>query len=312
MLLQRVTDSIRYRAGSLAKAILPEFLVTAATIMYAHKVHVGRYPNLLNPKTFNEKVLYRVLFDHSPIWTRLQDKYAVRDYVRERIGEHVLPRWYCVTKNPRDIPFDELPDRFVVKPTHGSGWVRVVFQAHALDREELIDTCHGWLSQNYFYVQREWLYKHIEPRIVVEVNLGDGVRPNAIRYTTHVFPGRARVFPGGGAAPGQARCGFYGRAWNRLSATVSDKRQIDGDLRRPVHLDEMIHYAEILADGIDFLRVDLYDTDDKVYFGELTITPGGGTQRYAPHEFDRCLGRCWNLSMGRAGGLAARAVPGKD
>jgi hypothetical protein len=126
-------------------------------------------------------------------------------------------------------------------------------------------------------------------RILVEEYIDDGTGPDPIRYKLY-FHGSVRVIFVGVGIPSQSRCCFYGRSRNRLPATTAGKKQIEGDLDRPRHLDEMIRYAEALADGFDFIRVDLYDTDDKVYFGEFTITPGAGLFRYTPREFDYYLG----------------------
>ncbi|HYM70218.1 MAG TPA: ATP-grasp fold amidoligase family protein [bacterium] len=294
MAVRRITDSIRYRGGLVAAAVLPELLVSAVTVAMRHKAKIGAFPNILKPKTFNERVLHRMLFDRRPILTQLQDKYAVRDYVRERLGEGVLPKLYWVTKHPSDIPFDDLPRAFVVKPTHASAWYRLVSDKAALDRQALIERCEFWLTQNYYLVEREWVYKHIEPRILVEEYVNDGTGPDPVRYKIFVFHGNARIIEVGVGTPGQARCGFYGRSWDKLPAFFPGWREIDGELARPKHLADMLAYAETLAGGLDFIRVDLYDTDAKVYFGELTTCPGGGTTLYSPPAFDRDLGEMWS------------------
>jgi hypothetical protein len=275
-------------------AVAPEPAAIALCAMRGHRDKVGVYPNLVRPKTFNEKVLHRMVFDRRPILTTLEDKYAARDYVRERVGDHVLPRLYWVTKNPADIPFDTLPDRFVVKATHGCGFNYLVPDKACVNREEVRAKCASWLNSNYYYSgTREWAYKHIEPRILVEEFISDGTGPDPIRYKLYTFHGSVRVIYVGVGPPGQAHCGFYERSWNRLPATISHKRQVEGDLDRPKHLDDMIRYSEVLADGLDFIRVDLYDMQDKVYFGELTTTPGAGISPYSPHEFDYYLGGLW-------------------
>ena len=286
------------RVLAAVRTILPEPAADAMALMRRHKVNIGTYPDLIAPKSFNEKVLRRMVFDRNPIWTQLQDKHAARDYVRARIGEGILPRLHWVTKDPSDIPFDTLPERFAVKPSHGAGWYHMVREKARLNRQELIDECRLWLSRNYYYVGREWAYKNIDPRILVEEYIDDGTGPDPIRYKLYVFHGSVRVIYVGAGVPGQSRCCFYERSWNRLPATMSRKNQIEGALERPRHLDEMIRYAEALADGFDFIRVDLYDSADKVYFGEFTLTPGAGTSPYTPHEFDYYLGRLWS---GRSG-----------
>src|SRR5579864_1213626 len=154
--------------------MLPEPVVDAIVIMKGYKRQFGVLPNLVRPRTLNEKIVRRMLFDRRPILTQLADKYAVREYVKMRIGEHVLPTMYWVTTSPEDIPFDDLPTQFVVKPTHGSGWIHIVHDKAQLDQHEVVDMCRRWLSQNYYYWERERVYKNIEPRIIVEELINDG------------------------------------------------------------------------------------------------------------------------------------------
>jgi hypothetical protein len=296
MFVKRIKDSIRYRAGLTAAAMLPEFVVIAATSMWRHKLRLGTLPNFVRPQTFNEKVLHRIVFDRRPVLTRIQDKYAVRDYVAGKLGASILPRLYWATTNPFDIPFDDLPDRFVVKPTHGSGWYRIVSDKADVDRRELIETCQSWLSQNYYHAEREWVYKHIDPRILVEEYVDDGAGVHPIRYKFYVFHGSARVVEVCVGVPEQASIGFYGRSWDRLPVRFSDWKEIDAALPRPTRLDEMIECAETLAGGLDFVRVDLYGTDTSVVFGEMTTCPGGGVYSFDPPAFNRSLGAFWDLS----------------
>jgi len=142
-----------------------------------------------------------------------------------------------------------------------------------LNRQELIDVCRSWLGRNYYDVAREWAYKHIDPRILVEEYIDDGTGPDPIRYKLYAFHGSVRVIYVGVGIPGKSRCCFYDRSWNRLPATMAGKTQIEGALDRPRHLDEMIRYAEVLADGVDFIRIDLYDTATKCTLESLRSPP---------------------------------------
>jgi hypothetical protein len=303
----RLHRGIGARVWRAAEVVLPEFAIIAAANILRYTTRFGKRPNLRNPTTFNEKVLHRIIFDRDPVWARLQDKYAVRDYVRAKIGDHVLTRLHWMTTTPSDIPFDDLPVRFIVKPTHGSGWSRRVTNKAQIDRRELIETCESWLRQNYYSIEREWVYKHIKPRILVEEYLSDHSGLDPIRYKIYVFHGRARVVHVGVGTPGHSRHGFYGRDWRKLPAHFVGIPEVESNLRRPPHLDDMLRYAETLADGFDFIRVDLYDTADRVCFGELTVTPGGGACVFSSWEFDRDLGAMWQLSTRRKRGPSGEA-----
>jgi hypothetical protein len=293
-----MAGNVRRMAERALDAALPEPAAIALSAVRRHKRRFGVYPNLIRPKTFSEKLLHRIVFDRRPILTRLQDKYAVRDYVRERIGEHVLPRLYWVTKTPADIPFDDLPDRLVVKATHGCGWIYLVPDKSRVDRQDLVEKSASWLASNYYYMQREWAYKYIEPRIIVEEYISDGTGPTPMDYKFYVFNGNVHliwVFTGRFV---EQRSISYTPSWDRLD--MKRRRKIlEEPVPRPPHLDEMIRYAEILGNGLEFVRVDLYDAG-KVYFGEITLYPSGGLE-FSDPKWNRYFGRVWDSSLGRTG-----------
>ncbi|HLJ59672.1 MAG TPA: ATP-grasp fold amidoligase family protein [bacterium] len=280
-----------------ARAVLPNAMFASARLVRRYTRQAGRLPNLVTPKTFNEKMLHRLLFDRRPILTMLADKYAVREYVKERVGAHVLTELYWTTTDPSDIPFEILPQKFVVKPTHGSGWVRLVADKTSVDRAGLIETCADWLRQNYYDVAAEWVYKNIEPRIMIEEFIGGGTSAPA-DYKLFVFDGRAELIAIHVGRFGDHRSNVYGRSWNQLDVRFSFPN-LEQEVDPPKHLGEMIAYAEALGRGLDFVRVDLYDTDEQVYFGEMTITAGGAVDSFDPVAFDRQLGDMWHLASGR-------------
>lgn len=288
-------------------AVVPEtafIAFIAFHTMRRHKRAFGTYPNLIRPKTFNEKLLHRLLFDRRRILTDLQDKFAVRHYVTERIGEHVLPTLYWVTKNPVDIPFDDLPDKFVVKATHGCGWNYLVPDKASLNRQDLVDKCAAWLSWNYYYRTRgrEWAYKDIEPRIIVEEFISDDTGLAPRNYKIYVFYGQVHMIrvitkkfvPGPTRLPAlDLRDDCYAPSWDLLDIKTQFK-PIGRPVPRPPHLAEMIRCAEMLGDGLDFVRTDFYD-GQKMYFGEMAVYPGGGFEFYDP-KWNRHFGRLWDLS----------------
>jgi TupA-like ATPgrasp len=272
-----------------------------------HKRVFGTYPNLVCPKTFSEKLLHRMLFDRRPILTNLQDKYTARRYVVERIGEHVLPTLYWITKDPMDIPFDDLPDKFVVKATHGCGWNYLVSDKKSVDRQDLIDKCTGWLNWNYYYRSRgrEWAYKNIEPRILVEEFVSDDTGLSPRTYLLYVFNGQVQMIsvtmkrfePGPTRRPTlDLRADCYAPSWDLLNMKTRFK-SIGQLVPRPPHLDEMIKCAERLGNGLDFVRIDFYDAR-KVYFGEMAVYPSGGLEFYDP-MWNRHFGELWDLSLRR-------------
>lgn len=280
-------QSIRNRA----RRALPDQIVA---VMH-HARHHRVVPNIINPRTFNQKVLHRIVFGRDPWMAMVTDKYRVRDYVSRQVGSDLLPRLHFATTDPDTIPFASLPQRFVVKPTHGSGWVEIVRDKSRLDEAALVEKCKYWLGQSYYEITREWIYKDILPRILVEefVDDGNGGAPND--YKLFVFDGRvAFILVTMGRFDQRAHL-LLDRDWNPVDVLMAYSTSTRA-VPPPPHLRQMIEAAEALVRGTDFMRVDFYDTRDKLYFGELTSTPGCGLDRFEPASFDARLGALWTLN----------------
>ena len=283
----------------------PSWLVKIRNWRYAH----GTLPRIVKPATFNEKVLHRNLFERREDFTRIADKAAVRRYVEERVGPDLLPRLYHVTTCPETIPFDELPDRFVVKPTHGSGWVKIVRDKATIDRAALLATCRAWLQRDYYRETREIAYRGIQPQILIEEYIDDGSGATPNDYKCFVFGGHVEVIQADVDRFTHHRQLFYSPAWEKLDVRyLSD--DISGEVPRPTHLTEMITAAEALCREFEFVRADFYDTRDRLFFGELTLTPNEGCVPFRPAEFDHYLGSLWKpLERRRLQTTSVRLTP---
>jgi TupA-like ATPgrasp len=276
-----------------AKELVPNLYTSVHTVWW-YKKRLGVAPNLINPKTFNEKVQYRKLHDRRPLLTLMVDKYGARDYVKGIIGEQVLPRLLFVTENPSEIPFGDLPDKFVVKPTHGAGWVCVVTDKRAADIADIVQKCQYWMTQNYYNWTREWAYKNVKPRIIVEQFVGDETGAIPIDYKFFVVSGKVAFIQVDIGRFKDLRRNIYDTSWNRMDVALDFPNAPD-DIPRPPHLETMMEYAQVLGKDIDFVSVDLYDTKEKVYFGEFTMAPGHGFVQFRPKEFDDYLGGLWRI-----------------
>ncbi len=274
------------------KAYAPEDLRNLIFAVNKHRQCHGEFPRLLRPKTFNEKILRRKVFERRPIFTTFADKYAVRDYVARRVGAQILPELHWLTEDPGNIPFDALPRSFVVKPTHGSGWVRVVRDKFTLNRDELVRTCREWLAADFYELLREREYKNIPRRIMVEEFIDDGSGEAPCDYKFFTFGGKVELIQIDVGRFGQHRRALYDTAW-RDTGIKSRRERILEPVPRPKHLDSMLEIAASLGKEVAFVRVDLYDNGSKVYFGELTSTPGCGTQPFEPRSIDAQLGALW-------------------
>jgi teichuronopeptide biosynthesis TupA-like protein len=259
------------------------------------KLH-GRELDLERAYTFTDK-LYRRMIEvnrsGNPTFTRLVDKYLVRDYVRDKIGSaHLVPLLWSGTE-PSKIPFDELPSKYIVKTNHGSGWNMLVDQS--TDRRLVIEKMQGWLAQNYYWILREYQYFNVEPRILVERFLEPGGKW-PLDYRIWCFDGKPEVIQVDNHAHSINR--FYDLTWNRLSLHYRHPGIVE-ELPRPSNLDEMLSAAARLSGGFDFVRIDMYSVGSKVYFGEMTFMPAAGMFRLMPEEWEARLGEKWNYSPGK-------------
>ena len=261
-----------------------------------HIKYQREIPNFIRPKTFNEKVLYRKLFDRRPLLSTFTDKYAVREYVAEKVGSQILPELYYTTTEPETIPFDTLPDRFVLKPSHGSGWIELVPDKAKIDQESLIKICKYWLSQNYYKLNREWVYKDIQPRIMVQEFIEDGhvLTPND--YKLFVYNGVTAFIDVLTSRFEDITSDHFNPKWEKLPISCRSYKSTNGSIPRPKHFDEMLAAAGSLGSGVDFVRIDFYDTDRKLYFGEITTVPGAGMHCFDPKHYDMEFGKLWQVS----------------
>lgn len=275
-----------------ARFLLPQLALDTVAYARLYKDSHGVFPNIVSPKNFTEKVLWRSLFDRRPILRRFADKCAARDFVKDRLGADILPNLYHLTENPDTIPFDDLPDRFVVKPTHGSGWIKLVPHKAELDISALKDQCRSWLSQDFYEKCRERVYRGLPRRIIVEEMIDDKTQGGPADYKFFVFHGRVKVIQAIFGRHAEFSIYHLDREWRNLNFNFNYE-PFFGEAPHPPHLAEMIEVSEILAKDIDFVRVDLYDTPEKIFFGELTTTPSAGLDRFNPKSFDDYLGSLW-------------------
>ena len=277
----------------IVKPLLPTLVYDAVFNMWEYKCAHGRFPNIFRPKSFSEKILCRTLFDRDPLLEQFTDKLAVRSYVESKIGSAILPKLYWSTKSPSDIPFDSLPDAYVAKPNHGAGWVKLVRDKTLQDRDELVAICEGWLKSSLYGLTHERIYRNITPTILVEEFIGPttGGPPNDYKF--YVFDGRVEMVEMLSGRFNKLHSNLFDRSWKKLDVEYNKTPPVSGGIPKPKHLDEMIRIAETLARDSGFLRVDLYDTGERIYFGELTVSSGGGLDRFIPASYDLYLGSLW-------------------
>lgn len=257
---------------------------------------VHRYwPRLKSPRSFSEKILSRMLFDRDPKWTALSDKLRVRDYVERKVGMRYLIPLLWTGYDPEEIPFDQLPMKFVIKTNHGCGYNVIVHDKTKLDL--LLTKAHlkDWLSENFCqdkYFGAEWAYKNIRPTIMVESFLDDDGRV-PLDYKFFCYQGKAKFLQMNFDRFGDPYEKFFDRDFNPLDFWNGTK-QYPKRVPRPDNYEELIHLAEAVSEGIDFIRVDLYDLSNRIYVGELTCYPAGATVPFVPRSYDFLFGENWN------------------
>lgn len=256
------------------------------------------YPlDLRNPQTFNEKLQWLKLYNRRPEYTQMVDKYAVKEYVAQIIGkEYIIPTTGVWDKFGQ-IDFSALPERFVLKTTHGGGGggVAICNDKEHFDTAEAKRKLEKSLSVDIYRSLREWPYKNVKRRIIAEEYMQDG-SGELKDYKFFCFNGRVEFFKIDFDRFVDHHANYYDRNGKLLPFGEADLPPVpDKKLEIPHNIQEMIVLAEKLSAGIPFLRVDLYNIDEKIYFGELTFFPASGFGRISPEQYDRIIGKSLEL-----------------
>ena len=250
-------------------------------------------PNLMMPETFNEKLLHKMLFDRDHKLTLFADKYLVRDFVRSRLGgDEYLTKLFAVVESSTEIRGLGLPARFVVKPNHLCARIKVVRDPEETSLDELEKLASEWLHTNYFHYYGEWAYKNITPRIIFEELLEDNeeIPPD---YKFFCFGGEPRFLYVAKGRFENLRINFYDLNFKLLPVRYHDQENFQGDESAPKNFGRMLEIARRLSSGTDFLRVDLYNIQGRIVFGELTNYPSHAAGRFMPPSWDTRFGSYW-------------------
>ena len=260
---------------------------------------LGRKLNLDIPETFNEKIQWLKLYDRKKCYTKMVDKAAVKQYLSKKIDKRFIIPSIGIYDSFDDIDFSALPNEFVLKCSHDSGSVFVCKNKKAfLNSSDFLTIRNKFkkaLRKNYYYLWREWPYKNVKRRIVVEKYLDD-IAGDVIDYKFMCFGGKVKYiftcserFSDDGL-----KVTWFDQNWNKLDFErhyPASKKVIE----KPKNLKKMIELAENLSAGIPFVRIDFYNIDGKIYFGEYTFYPGAGLEEFTPEIWDKKLGDLINL-----------------
>lgn len=291
LLFRRICISLLYKISHLVTS-------DRLYLKMMYYLQFGRSLDLNNPKTFNAKLQWLKLYNRNPEYIKMVDKYEAKKYVSSIIGDEYIIPTISVYSSVEEIDLEKLPMQFVLKCTHDSGGVVICKNKDSFDIKESFDKLRRGLKYNFYYANREWPYKYVKPRIIAEQYMEDKSTGELRDYKFFCFNGVVKFFkidydrfvnhhanyysPNGDLLP-------FGEA--RISP-IPNKQ-----LSLPSRLYEMISFAEKLSENIPFLRVDFYEIDGHVYFGELTFFPDSGYGKWTSCEWDNKIGEYIDLDL---------------
>ena len=289
------TSSYRFRDRKLAlrRRLASWFVSNRAYVTHHYRKAFGRAPDLEHPSGFNEKILVKILHDRRSYLTLFSDKLRVREHVRRVAPALALPELYWHSAHADPLDLDRLPDAFMLKPNHGSGWLCAVRDKRSVSRDELVRLAKRWLASDFSIVGREWSYRNIRRAVFAEQLLSGDDGQSPTDYKLFVFGGKVRLIQVDRDRFTRHTQVLYDAQWQPIDGTV--KAALGNPLPAPASLASMIASAEALSLGVDFVRVDLYDVAGTPYFGELTHYPNKGLSRFDPPSLDLQLGNYLRL-----------------
>ena len=282
-----------------ATAGLLDFIDDKKYVAMEYRIFMGKKINLEKPEKLSEKICWLKIHDHNPLYTTLVDKYAVKKFLADRFGEeHIIPT-LGVYEHFDDIDIDALPNQFVIKATHDSGGLVICKDKSDFDVSGAKNKIESCLKVNYYRFHREWQYKNVPPRIIVEkyIQNENGSEINDIKL--FMYNGKVEYIEYDlnrrADSHNDYNINFYNAQWELLPFEAPEySKSSDTLVERPVLLEQIISYAEQIvreAGNPDFLRVDFYIHKDNILFGEITFHDEAGYFKFNPPEYDLILGR---------------------
>ena len=247
--------------------------------------------NLNNPKSFNEKLQWLKLNDRKKEYTQMVDKYEVKKYVSDKIGEEYIIPTLGIYNSWSDIDINNLPKQFVIKCTHDSGGIVICKDKNKFDFDKAREKINKNLNKNFYYSGREWPYKNVKPRIIIEKYMEDTETKELRDYKFFCFNGKVKFFKVDFDRFKQHKANYFDITGNILPfGEVICPPDFNKEIKMPDNLNKMIELAEKIAKDTIFVRVDFYNVNEKIYFGEITFFPASGFGKFVPDEWDKKIG----------------------
>ena len=250
---------------------------------------LGYIPNFDNPRTFDEKIQWLKLYYRNPLLSICADKFAVREFVKQKIGEKYLIPLIGAYDGVNAIKFSKLPNKFILKSNNSSGKNIICLDKSLLDTAETKKKLQEWLmpNSNLYSYSYEWAYRNIKPKIICEKFLDS--KKSLIDYKFYCFNGQPKFIQVISERNISLKADYYDLKWKSLPIHSQSPRSIKG-IKKPSHLNEMIQISQKLSSNFPYVRVDLYQVNNQVYFGELTFYPNAGMVGFKPSSWDRKIG----------------------
>ena len=290
--LKKILKSPKLLFFTLGHRELLNFISDEKYLKIGYKIKFGKKLNLDSPKTFNEKLQWLKLNDRNPLYTKLVDKADVKEYVKARIGEKYIIPTIGVYDKFEDINFDLLPNSFVIKCTHDSGGLIVCKDKSKLDIKAAKKKINACLKHSFYWGQREWPYKDVKPRVIVEQYMEDEKNSELRDYKFFCFDGEVKalfIATERQKAGEEVKFDFFDENFNHLPIRQGHPNA-KVPPEKPENFEEMKVIASKLSEGIHHVSVDFYEVNGQIYFGELTFYHFSGFVPFVPEEWDYCFG----------------------
>ena len=292
---QRFLTSANYRFIYMANLGRYNTMPDEEYLRRMFKAVMGTELDLEHPVTFNEKLQWLKLYDRNPLYTTMVDKYEVKKYVADIIGEEYIIPTLGVWDDPDEIDFEKLPNQFVLKCNHNSGLGMCICKDKSkLNYDKVRADLRKGLAQDYYLLNREWPYKNVIPRILAEKYMEDEKVRELRDYKIYTFNGKAKFCMINTDRGTNTRADYFDESYNWLNFTW-DYPHADVKPEKPVNYEKMFELAEKLATCTATLRVDFYEVNGQVYFGELAFFDASGFDKIIPESYDLKFGSWINL-----------------
>lgn len=300
--MKKIFYYLVHRPGNLTMLLLTKLGLSSLIpdklyLKVIYRLQMGYWMDFKNPKTFQEKLQWLKINNRNEQYSKMVDKFAVKEHVAELIGEeHIIPT-LAVYNDVKEIDFDVLPDQFVLKTTHDSQSAIICVDKATFDKEKALKRLKKKLKTQYYWLSREYPYKNVQPRIIAEKYMGELGAVDMVDYKFFCFNGKVEYCQVIKDRSVAETIDFFDRDWQHQEfyGLTPGVKQSLSPIAKPENYDEMLRIAAVLSENVPFLRVDLYNVRGKIYFGEMTFFPHGGYGTFTPKKWNDIMGEMIDL-----------------